>query len=61
MKRRYDGYELGTEKSMYNPYAVMRALSRQQSLNYIGNVILVGINYDKCLKLLTCKIEKIRL
>jgi hypothetical protein len=29
MKRWYDGYELGTEKSMYNPYAVMRALKRK--------------------------------
>ena len=29
MKRWYDGYELGTEQSMYNPYAVMRALKRR--------------------------------
>ncbi len=29
MKRWYDGYELGTEKTMYNPYAVMRALKRK--------------------------------
>ncbi len=29
MKRWYDGYELGAEKSMYNPYAVMRALKRR--------------------------------
>lgn len=29
MKRWYDGYELGKEKSMYNPYAVMRALKRK--------------------------------
>ena len=25
----YDGYELGAEKAMYNPYAVMRALKRK--------------------------------
>ncbi len=29
MKRWYDGYELGEEKAMYNPYAVMRALKRR--------------------------------
>ena len=29
MKRWYDGYELGKEKAMYNPYAVMRALKRR--------------------------------
>ena len=29
MKRWYDGYELGAEQSMYNPYAVMRALKRK--------------------------------
>lgn len=29
MKRWYDGYELGAEKAMYNPYAVMRALKRK--------------------------------
>ncbi len=29
MKRWYDGYELGAEKAMYNPYAVMRALKRR--------------------------------
>lgn len=29
MKHWYDGYELGAEKSMYNPYAVMRALKRK--------------------------------
>ena len=29
MKRWYDGYELGVEKAMYNPYAVMRALKRK--------------------------------
>ena len=29
MKRWYDGYELGVEKAMYNPYAVMRALKRR--------------------------------
>ena len=29
MKRWYDGYELGAERAMYNPYAVMRALKRR--------------------------------
>ncbi|MGN0309494.1 MAG: AAA family ATPase [Bacteroides sp.] len=28
MKRWYDGYQLGAERSIYNPYAVMRALKR---------------------------------
>jgi len=34
MKRWYDGYELGTEKSIYNPYAVMRALKRKSFESY---------------------------
>lgn len=34
MKRWYDGYELGQEKSMYNPYAVMRALKRKSFESY---------------------------
>lgn len=34
MKRWYDGYELGTEKAMYNPYAVMRALKRREFESY---------------------------
>ena len=34
MKRWYDGYELGTEKAIYNPYAVMRALKRKSLESY---------------------------
>lgn len=34
MKRWYDGYELGTETTMYNPYAVMRALKRKSFESY---------------------------
>ena len=34
MKRWYDGYELRDEKSIYNPYAVMRALKRKQFESY---------------------------
>ncbi len=34
MKRWYDGYELGAEKAMYNPYAVMRALRRKSYESY---------------------------
>lgn len=34
MKRWYDGYELGMEKSIYNPYAVMRALKRKSLESY---------------------------
>lgn len=34
MKQWYDGYELGIEKSIYNPYAVMRALKRKTFENY---------------------------
>ena len=34
MKRWYDGYELGTEKSIYNPYAVMRAFKRKSLESY---------------------------
>ena len=29
MKHWYDGYQLGNVKSIYNPYAVMRALKRK--------------------------------
>ena len=34
MKRWYDGYELGMENAMYNPYAVMRALRRRSYESY---------------------------
>ena len=34
MKQWYDGYELGNEKSIYNPYAVMRALKRKSFESY---------------------------
>jgi len=34
MKQWYDGYEIGDELSMYNPYAVMRAISRAHYENY---------------------------
>lgn len=34
MKHWYDGYELGAEKSMYNPYAVMRSLKRKSFESY---------------------------
>lgn len=34
MKLWYDGYELGTEKAMYNPFAVMRALKRKSFSSY---------------------------
>jgi len=34
MKHWYDGYELGNEKNMYNPYAVMRALKRKSFESY---------------------------
>lgn len=34
MKRWYDGYELGSEKAMYNPFAVMRALKRKSFSSY---------------------------
>ena len=34
MKHWYDGYELGNEKSIYNPYAVMRALKRKMYESY---------------------------
>lgn len=34
MKFWYDGYELGSEKSIYNPYAVMRALKRKSFESY---------------------------
>lgn len=30
----YDGYELGAEKAMYNPFAVMRALKRRSFASY---------------------------
>lgn len=34
MKLWYDGYELGSEKAMYNPFAVMRALKRKSFSSY---------------------------
>ena len=34
MKRWYDGYEIGGEKAIYNPYAVMRALKRGSFESY---------------------------
>lgn len=34
MKRWYDGYEVGDEKAIYNPYAVIRALKRNRFENY---------------------------
>lgn len=34
MKRWYDGYELGSVRAMYNPYAVMRALKRKSFESY---------------------------
>lgn len=34
MKHWYDGYELGSEKAIYNPFAVMRALKRKSFSNY---------------------------
>ena len=34
MKLWYDGYELGSEKAMYNPFAVMRALKRRAFSSY---------------------------
>lgn len=34
MKLWYDGYELGAEKAMYNPFAVMRALKRRSFSSY---------------------------
>ncbi len=34
MKLWYDGYELGSEKTMYNPFAVMRALRRKSFSSY---------------------------
>ena len=34
MKLWYDGYELGNEKAMYNPFAVMRALKRKSFASY---------------------------
>lgn len=34
MKLWYDGYELGAEKAMYNPFAVMRALKRKSFSSY---------------------------
>jgi hypothetical protein len=34
MKLWYDGYELGAEKAMYNPFAVMRALKRRSFASY---------------------------
>ena len=34
MKRWYDGYEIGGEKAIYNPYAVMRALKRRSFESY---------------------------
>lgn len=34
MKLWYDGYELGSEKAIYNPFAVMRALKRKSFANY---------------------------
>lgn len=37
MKLWYDGYELGTEKTMYNPFAVMRALRRKSFSSYWAN------------------------
>ena len=37
MKHWYDGYELGDVKSIYNPYAVMRALRRRSFESYWVN------------------------
>ena len=37
MKHWYDGYELGNVKSIYNPYAVMRALKRKMFESYWVN------------------------
>lgn len=34
MKRWYDGYEIGQQKAMYNPYAVMRAIKRRSFESY---------------------------
>lgn len=34
MKLWYDGYELGSEKAIYNPFAVMRALKRKSFASY---------------------------
>ncbi len=34
MKRWYDGYEIGGEKAIYNPYAVMRAIKRRSFESY---------------------------
>lgn len=34
MKLWYDGYELGNEKAIYNPFAVMRALKRRSFSSY---------------------------
>ena len=34
MKFWYDGYELGAEKAMYNPFSVMRALKRRSFSSY---------------------------
>lgn len=34
MKRWYDGYQIGAEKAIYNPYAVMRAIKRHSFESY---------------------------
>lgn len=34
MKLWYDGYELGSEKAIYNPFAVMRSLKRKSFASY---------------------------
>lgn len=53
MKRWYDGYELGSEKAMYNPFAVMRALKRKSfssywaSTNAFGSLrMYITMNFD---------------
>lgn len=53
LEKWYDGYQIGDELSMFNPNSVM------QAVDISGELLLVGINYDKRQKTHQCHIVRI--
>lgn len=66
IKQWYDGYLIGDVHEIYNPYAVMALTQIKENryaeslCEYVGEVVLVGVNYDKKTKKHTCHIEQIK-
>ncbi|MGN0159051.1 MAG: AAA family ATPase [Brotaphodocola sp.] len=65
VKKWYDGYCFRRVKSVYSPGSVVQAISQIKERQYMGsldeysgNLLLVGINYDKKSKKHECVIEK---